>query len=64
MFPGAKSIAAEPAPQSSAADLSDQALGNNVLADLQLKLAFVIEGIDEPELFSGFNSTFIIPTLK
>jgi hypothetical protein len=64
MFPGAKGIAAEPAPQSSAADLSDQALGNNVLADLQLKLAFVIEGIDEPELFSGFNSTFIIPTLK
>ena len=35
-----------------------------MLADLQLKLAFVIEGIDEPELFSGFNSTFIIPTLK
>ncbi len=33
MFPGAKGIAAEPAPQSSAADLSDQALGNNVLAD-------------------------------
>ena len=33
MLPGAKSIAAEPAPQSSAADLSDQALGNNVLAD-------------------------------
>src|SRR6202022_4537099 len=33
MFPGAKSIAAEPAPQSSTADLSDQALGNNVLAD-------------------------------
>jgi len=33
MFPGPKGIAAEPAPQSSAADLSDQALGNNVLAD-------------------------------
>jgi hypothetical protein len=33
MFPVAKGIAAEPAPQSSAADLSDQALGNNVLAD-------------------------------
>ena len=33
MFPGAKGIAAEPAPQSSAADLSDQALRNNVLAD-------------------------------
>ena len=33
MFPGAKGIAAEPAPQSSTADLSDQALGNNVLAD-------------------------------
>ena len=33
MLPGAKGIAAEPAPQSSAADLSDQALGNNVLAD-------------------------------
>ena len=33
MFPGAKGIAAEPAPQSSAADLSNQALGNNVLAD-------------------------------
>ena len=33
MFPGAKGIAAEPAPQSSAADLSDQALRNDVLAD-------------------------------
>jgi hypothetical protein len=33
MFPGPKGITAEPAPQSSAADLSDQALGNNVLAD-------------------------------
>ena len=33
MFPGTKGIAAEPAPQSSTADLSDQALGNNVLAD-------------------------------
>ena len=33
MFPRDKGIAAEPAPQSSAADLSDQALGNNVLAD-------------------------------
>ena len=33
MFPGDKGIAAEPAPQSSAADLSDQALRNNVLAD-------------------------------
>jgi hypothetical protein len=33
MFPGAKGIATEPAPYSSAADLSDQALGNNVLAD-------------------------------
>ena len=33
MLPGAKGIAAEPAPQSSAADLSDQALRNNVLAD-------------------------------
>ena len=33
MFPGDKGIAAEPAPQSSAADLSYQALGNNVLAD-------------------------------
>ena len=33
MFPGAKGIAAEPAPQNSTADLSDQALGNNVLAD-------------------------------
>ena len=32
MFPGAKGIAAEPAPQRSAADLSDQALRNNVLA--------------------------------
>ena len=34
MLPGAKGIAAEPAPQSSAADLSDQALRNNVLPDL------------------------------
>jgi hypothetical protein len=33
MFPGAKGIAAEPAPQRSAADLSDQALRNNVPAD-------------------------------
>ena len=33
MLPGAKGIAAEPAPQSSAADLSDEALRNNVLAD-------------------------------
>jgi hypothetical protein len=33
LFPGTKGIAAEPAPQSSAADLSDQALGNNVQAD-------------------------------
>ena len=33
MFPGSKGIAAEPAPQSSAANLSDQALGKNVLAD-------------------------------
>ena len=33
MFPGTKRIAAEPAPQSSPADLSDQALRNNVLAD-------------------------------
>ena len=33
MFPGAKGIAAEPAPQSSAADLSHQALQNNVPAD-------------------------------
>ena len=33
MFPGDKGITAEPAPQSSAADLSDQALRNNVLAD-------------------------------
>jgi hypothetical protein len=33
MFSGAKAIAAEPAPQSSAADLSDLALRNNVLAD-------------------------------
>ena len=33
MFPGAKGIAAEPAPQSSAADLGDQALRNNVPAD-------------------------------
>ena len=33
MFPGAKGIAAEPAPQSGATDLSHQALGNNVLAD-------------------------------
>ena len=33
MLPGPKGIAAEPAPQSSAADLSDQALRNNVLAD-------------------------------
>src|SRR6516164_4420069 len=33
MFPGAKGIAAEPAPQSSAADLSLQALHNNVPAD-------------------------------
>ena len=33
MFPGAKGIAAEPVPQGSAADLSYQALGNNVLAD-------------------------------
>jgi hypothetical protein len=33
MFPGAKGIAAEPAPQSSVADLSEQALGNNVLSD-------------------------------
>ena len=34
-FPGdkGKGIAAEPAPQSSAADLSDQTLRNNVLAD-------------------------------
>jgi len=33
MFLGAKGIAAEPTPQSSAADLSDQALRYNVLAD-------------------------------
>ena len=33
MFPGAKGIAAESAPQSGATDLSHQALGNNVLAD-------------------------------
>ena len=33
MFPAAKGISAEPAQQSSAADLSDRALGNNVLAD-------------------------------
>jgi hypothetical protein len=33
VFPGAKGIAAEPSPQSSAADLSDQALRNNVLAN-------------------------------
>ena len=33
MFPGDKGIATEPAPQSSAADLSDQALRNNVPAD-------------------------------
>ena len=33
MFPRAKGIAAEPAPQSSTADLSDQALRNNVLTD-------------------------------
>jgi hypothetical protein len=33
MFPGAKGIAAEPSPQSSATDLSNQALRNNVLAD-------------------------------
>ena len=33
MFPGAKGIAAEPSPQSSTTDLSNQALRNNVLAD-------------------------------
>ena len=33
VFPGLKGIAAEPAPQSSAADLSDQALRNNLPAD-------------------------------
>src|SRR5260370_20118378 len=34
MLPGAKGIAAEPAPQRSAADLGNQALRNYVLADL------------------------------
>ena len=33
IFPGAKGIVAEPAPQSSATDLSNQTLRNNVLAD-------------------------------
>ena len=33
MFPAAKEIAAEPVPRGSAADLSYQALQNNVLAD-------------------------------
>ena len=33
MLPRAESVGAEPTPQSSAADLSDQALRNNVLAD-------------------------------
>jgi hypothetical protein len=34
VFPGTKGIAAEPAPQSGAADLGDQPLGNHVLTDL------------------------------
>ena len=34
MLPRAEGIAAEPAPQCSAADLSDQALRNNMLPDL------------------------------
>ena len=34
MLPGAKSIAAEPAPQGGAADLGDQALRNHALTDL------------------------------
>ena len=34
MLPGAKSIAAEPAPQGGAADLGDQTLRNHMLTDL------------------------------
>jgi hypothetical protein len=34
MFPGAKGIAAEPAPQSGAADLGEQTLRHHVLTDL------------------------------
>ena len=34
MLPGAKGIAAEPAPQSGAADLGNQALRNDMLTDL------------------------------
>jgi hypothetical protein len=34
MFPGAKGVAAEPAPQSGAADLGYQTLRNHVLPDL------------------------------